>query len=104
MNQEQLKSDYILRDGDEITLGPGHARNEAEVFADGSLWPEILTPEETVRALRLDVLHGGDMAKALRALARLTYDKQVIHSTTYAGRGGKRVYTIEAVREFIRGR
>lgn len=104
-NGKTEAGDYILQDGDELSLSVKGTRNWAEVFADGSLWPEVMLPEEVCQALRLDELHGGDMEKALRALARLTDDKKVIRATVYAGPGGgKRVYTIEAVREFIRQR
>ena len=93
-----------MQAGDEIAVCPTGSRNAAEVFADGSPWPEILTKEETCRALRLDVL-CRDMPAALNALNRLEYDKRLIQSTTYAGPGGgQRVYTIEGVRDFIRQR
>ena len=105
VNGQRVELDYRLQAGDEIAICPTGSRNRAEVFDDGRPWPEILTPEETARALRLDVIHKGDMAKALRALTRLTDDRRLIRATTYAGRGGgQRMYPIDEVRAFIRSR
>ena len=44
------------------------------VFPDGNPWPELMTPPEAVKALRLDVAGGGkprSKEAQLRALARL---------------------------------
>jgi hypothetical protein len=88
-----------------VEFCPVGSRNAAEVFADGSPWPEMMTPEEAARALRLDVIHNGDMVKAVRALTRLTDDRRLIRAAVYSGAGGgQRMYTIHDVRDFIRKR
>ncbi len=66
------------------------------VFPDGSPWPELMTPPEAVKALRLDVAGGGrprSKEAQLRALARLV-ERAALRVTRI---GKERRFSVESV-------
>ena len=102
VNGRSVSGDYILQDGDEVSVSPKGPKNAApEYFPDGRPVPELLTPKEACVFLRLDVLHEGDTDRALDALSRLT-NGAGIRAVCYAGKGGgQRVYPRKSLLEFI---
>ena len=59
--------------------------------------PAVMTAEEAVRYLRLDI--GRSMPLALKALDRLVYDKQVIRPCMYLK---QRLFSREELDRFVR--
>ena len=65
-----VSDDYVLQDGDVVTITPRNAKAKQEYFpGTRTPVPFYLMPTEAAVLLRLDELHGGDMVKALEALA-----------------------------------